>query len=199
MRPHSSYLVGHDVIMPDFEDELTRLTNAIANLFMSDPQCVAASGLLVQSAVFLGYDLKPRPVSMLTQLRDGSSAAVAFGVLAQDFARANGSVEQNTRERRWGNDFDDVGHMIVTSDDGWIFDPTFQQLSAYGFPLTPIIGQVDDVHPESGHIDLGDAELQIRYWPVDDCTGWRNSYRQYVATHLEDASELARMVRQREV
>lgn len=181
--------------MSSEQDEITRLTEAVARYFGTQPQCVAASGLLVQAGHFLGYELSPRPVSMLTQGSSPASLTVAVGKLARDFAAANGSIAENLQPPIWGNDFDEVGHMIVTSEKGWVLDPTFQQLSVHGFPTTPIIGDVDDVHPVSDSIDLSDDELKIRYWFVDACSGWRASYKQFVTEHLEEASSLARLIR----
>lgn len=155
--------------------------------------CAAASAMLVLTGRHLGYELTPRPVSLLA--RQQSTNDLAFMG-----PRATALVPEQDHDRienfRPGDPDNDTGHMVVTSEDpSLLLDVNLGQLRGYGMQAPDaLIIRIVSTTPENGRWVANAPDLELIYLADDNDALW-DRYEEGMHVMADDAAKLAGLIR----
>lgn len=171
--------------------DLTAAVELIGYAFGSHPDCAAVSAFLHLTGKRLGYELTPRPVSVVAHQISSDDVAFMGPRASELMAKANaGRVEDHRAEGR------DSGHMVVTSEDPTVLlDGNLGQLRAYGLRAPDsVVLRIANTKPENGLWVANLPDLQVTYLPDDNESLWER-YAAGLEGHREEAIQLADMIR----
>lgn len=142
------------------ENELSAAVIVVGELFGIEPDCASAAGLLAEVGAHLGYDLRPRPVSVL--IHDQPTGSIlAMGPKATE--KLPVAQRQSMENHRLNGK--DTGHLVLTSDEpSMVLDPNMRQLGTYGVDAPSIIIRVKSTQPESGEWQFSSNGLSLLYF-----------------------------------
>lgn len=147
-------------VRPAAEQELSAAVIVVGELFGIEPDCASAAALLTEVGAHLGYDLRPRPVSVLVHDQPTSSI-LAMGPKAT--AKLPPAQQKSMENHRPNGK--DTGHLVLTSDGpSLVLDPNMRQLGTYGVDAPSIIIRVKSTQPESGEWQFSRNGLSLLYF-----------------------------------
>ena len=163
---------------------------AVGNVFGTEPECAHAAALLKMTADHLGYDLTPRPVSLVATDRT-SDSKVFMG------PRADALIEDTDR----GNveffmpEEGDTGHMVLTSEHPlMLFDPNLAQLQRHGIYAETLYFPIASTHPTDRRWNASRGSLDLLYLPDENPALW-DTYNDALVDFASKARELAAILR----
>lgn len=164
---------------------------AIGDLFGTNADCATAAAMLKLTAGHLGYELSPRPVSLVAM--QPSTGNVAFMG-----PKATSLVPESDRDRVENHlpEGKDNGHMVLTSEDpALLLDPNLRQLGAFGMQAPSLVIRIQSTEPSSGEwfAELDDLELQ---YILDEANPALSQwYNDGLVQHADRSRQLATLLR----
>lgn len=146
-------------VRPAADQELSAAVIVVGELFGIEPNCASAAALLAEVGAHLGYELRPRPVSVLVH-DQATSSILAMGpkATAKLTAAQHESMENHRTKGK------DTGHLVLTSDGpSLVLDPNMRQLGTYGVNAPSIIIRVKSTQPENGEWTFSTNGLSLLY------------------------------------
>lgn len=164
---------------------------AIGDVFGSMPACVEAAALLHLTAAGLGYELKPRPVSVLAHAKDsGNIAFMGPKASAMISAEALSRVEDL---RPAGKDY---GHLVLTCENpSLLLDANIRQLSVMEIDAPSIMLRIRSTNPKTGEWSAEFGDLQLLYMLDEDNQALMKNWAAIVDTHRQNATQLLEMLK----
>jgi hypothetical protein len=169
---------------------LERAVVVIGDIFGTTPDCANAAAFLKLTADGLGYELKPRAVSLV--VTDSSTDSMAFmGPKSNAFlAPKDAHKLEDMRPTA-----EDTGHMVLTSEDPlMVFDPNLAQLMRFNMYAEPLAFRVESTEPAEGEWVVSRGSLELRYL-LDDNTALVPTYEGGLVDFAEKAAQLAVLLR----
>lgn len=164
---------------------------AIGDVFGSVPACVEAAALLYLTAAELGYELKPRPVSVLAHAkRSGNTAFMGPKASAMIPPEAHSRVE-DLRPSGVDN-----GHLVLTCENpSLLLDANIRQLSVMEIDAPSIMLRIRSTTPVSGDWSAEFGDLQILYILDEDNRALMKNWEETVDMHRGNATQLVEMLK----
>lgn len=176
---------------PAPQELLQEAVIAVGLIFGTEPACAEAGALLYGAALELGYELRPRPVSVLARATDSEAMAFMGPKATAMIADADPGEIEDLRPRGRDN-----GHLVLTCEDPMLLlDPNIRQLSVMGFDVPSITMRIRSTEPESGDWQGAFADFQIWYMLDEDNDALMKNWDTLVRMRREDGVQLAAMLR----
>ncbi|WP_136588143.1 MULTISPECIES: hypothetical protein [Actinomycetes] len=163
---------------------------AIGDVFGSVPACVEAAALLHLAAAELGYELGPRPVSVLAHAKD--SGNIAF---MGPKASAMIPPEAHSRVEDLRPSGIDNGHLVLTCESpSLLLDANIRQLSVMEIDAPSIMLRIRSTTPASGEWSAAFGDLEILYILDEDNRALMTNWGEIVDMHRGNATQLVEML-----
>lgn len=150
-----------------------------------------AAALLHLTAVELGYDLKPRPVSVFAYVRD--SGNIAF---MGPKACVMTPPEAHSRVEDLRPSGEDDGHLVLTCDNpSLLLDANTRQLSVMEIDAPSIMLRIRSTTLKSGDWSAEFGDLRILYVLDEGNRALMKNWEEIFDMHRGNAKQLAKMLK----
>ena len=171
---------------------LWEAVKAVGDVFGERPNCAEAAAVLQETASRLGYELTPRPVSVVVRHEATDTWAFMGPKASALLPDENRHQVEDLRP-----DGQDNGHLVLTCEDPrLLLDPNLRQLGSYGIDAPSLALRIKSTTPEDGAWSVDYEGLQLMYLLDEDHRVLLTNYDAVRRGFASEAAYLADMLRQ---
>lgn len=162
----------------------------------TETRCVEAAAMLCGVGKHLGYELRPRPVSVaIKDHTTGNSMMLGEAFLPNLTAE---EVEAAYAGNKLGSE--NLGHMIVTLDQPpLLMDPNLRQVASRGLMVPNTFTRVEATHVDGDYDNLGweigHEDYEVKYVVDSNASALLEDFEEFMALHDADYKEIARRLK----